>query len=303
MLRNSRRAALRGGATVAAALTLFVLLPACQGLGFAVANLPARIGKFDRQAGLRYGDGPRALLDVYVPRGAQRRPVVVFWYGGSWQKGSRENYRFVGAALAQAGYVAVLPDYRLYPEIRFPEFNRDAARALIWAHDHAEQYGGDPRRIFVMGHSAGAHVAASIAYDGHYLREAGGDPRWIRGFIGLSGPYHLAPNTPELNAIFAAPFAAKDWQLQGFIDRASPPSLLVHGGADDLVWPANSEEIGKLLRENGVSATLRIIPGRGHTDTVAALSAPARRRAPVLQYVREFIDASAAQPAAGRVQN
>lgn len=272
-----------------------VTLCACTQLSFAVANLPAHRGSFERHSGVHYATGPRGELDVYAPNGAKSLPVIVFFYGGSWQHGSRKQYRFVGAALAEAGYVVVLPDYRLYPEVRFPEFNADAARAVVWAHQHAAEIGGDATKLFIMGHSAGAHIAASVALDSRYLLNAGGQMAWIRGLIGLSGPYVLKPNTLALKEIFAAPYAPADWQLQNFVTTASPAALLVHGGKDDLVSPANSEELTRVLREHGVAAQLWLVPNRGHADILGALSVPARRRARTLDYVKAFVDARCAQ--------
>jgi acetyl esterase/lipase len=157
------------------------LLVNCGRLAYGVINVPAYVGSYERRADIRYGDLPRQSLDVYVPAGAWNRPTVVFWYGGMWTKGSKEQYRFVGAALANAGYVAILPDYRLYPSVRFPDFVDDGALALKWAREHAAELGGDPRSIFIMGHSAGAHLAALLALDERYLRNVGGDASWIRG--------------------------------------------------------------------------------------------------------------------------
>ncbi len=289
-------AALRRRALAALGLALLAMFAsACTPLMFGVANVPARFGDARRHDGIVYRSGERGRLDVYETDATGKRPVVVFWYGGSWQDGDRQRYRFVGAALAEAGYVVILPDYRLYPKVRFPEFNSDAAQAVVWAHAHAAEYGGDPGKLFVMGHSAGAHIAASIALDGRYLRQAGGDPAWIRGLIGLSGPYVLKPNTAALNRIFAAPYGAADWQLQNFVTAAAPPALLVHGANDKLVYPSNSEELAARLRAVGVAAQAQVIAGIGHSDTVAALSIPVRRRAPTLALVRAFIDARCAE--------
>lgn len=292
---SARRCAPPRIATIAAAALTLGAISSCTPVLFAVANAPALHGGFLRHAGLVYAPGPQGKLDVYVPSSARGRAVVVFWYGGSWQKGHRASYRFVGAALAEAGFVAILPDYRLYPAVRFPDFNDDAARAVVWAHQHAAEFGGDPDKLFLMGHSAGAHIAASVALDGRYLRHAGGDAAWIRGLIGLSGPYILKPNTPALNTIFAAPYSTEDWQLQHFVSTESPPALLVHGGADGLVLPANSEALAQALQAHGVAADLKIVPGANHTDIVGAISVLARRRASTLDFVRMFVEARSAQ--------
>ena len=293
-------ARLRPGRWIAVAAILLataVTVSACGGVLFVAANTPALFGNYTRDADVAYGAGPRRTLDVYLPdQPAASRPLIVFWYGGSWMKGDKEQYRFVGAALALRGYVAVLPDYRVYPEVRFPGFMDDAALALKWAQDNAARLGADPRRIYVMGHSAGAHIAALLALDARYLERAGGDPRRVRGLIGLSGPYALEPDTDVLRTIFAAPYGEGDWQPVQFVTAASPPALLLHGGADRVVWVAHSEKLQATLRAAGVQADLRRYAGAGHADTVAALSVPARGRAPVLDDISAFVSRSDPSP-------
>ena len=293
-------ARLRPGRWIAVAAILLataVTVSACGGVLFVAANTPALFGNYTRDADVAYGAGPRRTLDVYLPdQPAASRPLIVFWYGGSWMKGDKEQYRFVGAALALRGYVAVLPDYRVYPEVRFPGFMDDAALALKWAQDNAARLGADPRRIYVMGHSAGAHIAALLALDARYLERAGGDPRRVRGLIGLSGPYSLEPDTELLRTIFGAPFTEVDWQPVKFVTAASPPALLLHGSADRVVWIAHSEKLEATLRAAGVAVDLRRYAGAGHADTVAALSVPARGRAPVLDDISAFVSRSDPSP-------
>ena len=127
-------------------------------------------------ADIAYGEGARRRLDIYAPPNASNAPVVVFFYGGSWNSGSREDYEFVGRALASRGIVAVLADYRIYPEVRYPSFLRDSAEAVAWTVGEIDRYGGDAERLFVMGHSAGAYNAAMIALDGRWLAEYGIEP-------------------------------------------------------------------------------------------------------------------------------
>lgn len=266
-----------------------LLLASCTSLKLAVANAPARLGDYQRHAALGYGAGPRRTLDIYVPRGASAAPVVIFWYGGSFQYGHRESYRFVGAALAQRGLVAVLPDYRLYPPAVFPEFVDDAAQAVKWVHDHAAAYGGDPARLFLMGHSAGGYLASMVALDRRYLLAAGASDVKVRGLIALSAPHVLVPNTPVLHGIFGPPWTTADWQPLNFASPMSPPTLLIHGQQDPTVDPRNSEALAAALRAQGVDVTLRLMPRLNHSDTIAALSVPLRRRAPVLDETVAFV--------------
>jgi len=269
-----------------------LLLSACSSLSFGIANLPARFSRSHRDADIPFGPESWQWLDVYRPANrAAAAPVIVFWYGGSWTRGNKDEYRFVGTALAGLGYVVVLPDYRLYPTVRFPQFLADAAQAVAWVEQHAAAYGGDPHRIVLMGHSAGAHMAAMLAMNATYLREAGADPRDIRALIGLSGPYELTPDDATLNAIFAAPYAPHDWQVLPFVTAGAPASLLIHGAADEVVWPGNSEHLAAALRACGVPVVLKIYPGRGHAATVAALSWVLRWRSPTLADIREFMRA------------
>jgi acetyl esterase/lipase len=114
-------------------------------------------------------------LDVYYPPQAAGAPVVVFFHGGRWTLGNKAEFRFVGQALASRGFVAVIPNVRQYPKVRFPDFVDDAAHAVRWARENARGYGGDPDQLFVMGHSSGAHIAALLALNPEYLKAAGGD--------------------------------------------------------------------------------------------------------------------------------
>ena len=271
-------------------------LAACSAITFGIANAPAAFGAYDRKADIAYGVDKRQRLDVYLPKGevssapsASSRPVVIFWYGGSWQTGSKSDYRFVGAALAEHGYVTVLPDYRLYPEVKFPDFLDDAARAVAWVQQHAQELGGDPHRIVLMGHSAGAYTAAYLALNREFLAKRGANPDWIVGLVGLSGPYVLAPNTRALNRIFAPPWGASDWQPIRFATSQAPPTFLAHGLSDDLVSVEQTEELRDVLESKGVRVETELYPDTGHAATVAGFSKAARGRAPTLDQAVAFL--------------
>jgi acetyl esterase/lipase len=273
----------------AVALVAALTVVACGGLAFTAANAPALFGEFSRRADVAYGTRPRQRLDVYSPRHAKDLPIIVFWYGGGWENGTKSQYRFVGAALAKAGYVAVLPDYRLYPEAKFPAFVQDGAEALAWVASHAEEIGGDPKRIYVAGHSAGAHLAAMLAYDRSQLERVGLPSDTVRGLIGLSGPYALDPNTDTYRAIFAAPFTHADWQPVQLAGSGAPPALLLHGDSDEVVYVAHARKLAAALEAIGVKVKLRIYAGRGHRDTVAAFALPAPHKLPVMEEIRRFV--------------
>ena len=223
----------------------------------------------------------------------------MFWHGGRWTFGDKREYRFVAAALCSLGYVAVLPNYRHYPQVKMAGFMQDASLAAVWASEHAKDHGADPQKLFLMGHSAGAHMAALLALDPHFLAAAGKPAMPIAGVIGLSGPYDFLPLTEDdTRDMFGPPEAYPRSQPITFAHAGAPPMLLFHGDADTTVRPKNSRNLAAALAADGVVVRLRIYPGLKHADTVAALSLPARGRAPVLSEIAEFV-AGPAQ-AAGR---
>jgi len=283
--------ALRLGLCVSLCLVLVLSLAGCSVVEFGAANAPNVFAGVQRHRDLSYGEGPRQRLDVYAPRKASNRPVVIFWYGGSWVKGSKAQYRFVGTTLAEHGIVAVLPDYRLYPQVSFPAFDVDGARAVAWVEQHVREYGGDPGNIVLMGHSAGGHTAAFLALNHAFLRQYGADPACISGLVGLSGTYVLVPDTEELRATFPAPYTEADWQPIRFVDSSAPPTLLLHGLADKEVAPREAEQLRDALASAHVPVELHLYPHRGHAATVAGFALIARWRTPALRDTLAFIDA------------
>ncbi|MEQ1817100.1 MAG: alpha/beta hydrolase [Terricaulis sp.] len=237
-----------------------------------------------------YGDGPRRKLDVYAPPGATQLPVVVFIYGGSWTSGSKGDYAFAGAALASRGFVTVIPDYQLVPSVRFPSFIEDCAAAVRWAADHAQEYGGDPSRIVLVGHSAGAYNVMMLALDAHYLRDAGVDSARVRGAVGLSGPYDFLPFDVDAtrNAFGQAPDTALTQPVH-FARRDAPPLLLLWGEADTTVGPRNLRSLDAAMRAAGGRVETKTYPGVNHVDIMLALSRPLRSRAATLADVMAFV--------------
>jgi acetyl esterase/lipase len=244
-----------------------------------------------------FGPGPRQRLDVYVPRrakGEATAPVAVFFYGGSWDTGRRQDYNWVGQALASRGFVTVLPDYGLYPQVRYPGFLEDGARAVRWAQDHAAEFGGDPERMVLVGHSAGAYNAAMIALDRHYLADAGVDPAHIRALAGLSGPYDFLPLTdPIAERTFGEAADLPATQPTSFVRPDAPPAFLATGDADTVVFPRNTVKLAARLRAAGVEVEERHYRGIDHVRMVLALSRPFRGRAPVLDQMTAFLHAHA----------
>lgn len=229
-------------------------------------------------------------LDVYSPREAKDAPVVVFFYGGRWSEGKKEEYKFVGEALASRGFVAVLPDYRLYPQVRFPAFVQDGASAVAWIHANVATYGGDPGKIFVMGHSAGAHIAAMLALKEDFMAGAGGSRSWLRGMIGLAGPYDFMPITdPQLRDVFGPPEKFELSQPILFTEGDNPPMLLMHGEDDEIVWVKNTRNLAQAVVKAGGPMETVIYPKMSHRMIVASLAKPLRGQTDVIQHVNDFV--------------
>jgi acetyl esterase/lipase len=293
----SRRFALGG--------VVAVLAAGCSRLGFMAANVPAVFGSYKRHTNIAYGTDPQHRLDVYVPdKAAASRPVVLFWHGGRWRFGDKSDYRFVGAALAESGYVVVVANYRHYPQVKMPGFMEDAAQAALWAAAHAQEFGGDPDRLYLMGHSAGAHLAALVTLSPRYFAASGRPAPRIAGVIGLSGPYDFLPLLEaDVQDMFGPPPLYPESQPINFLRADSPPMLLVHGLGDDNVKPKNSRNLAAGLSALGVPVTLKLYPKLSHADTVAALTTLLRGRAPILADITTFVDGKvqAALAAAGAV--
>ncbi|MEP6633526.1 MAG: alpha/beta hydrolase [Luteimonas sp.] len=268
------------------ALALIALLSAgCERAIFGVINR----GTAPPDSSTVFSQQKSLSLDIYRARHAAPGPVpvVVFFYGGSWQRGSRDQYRFVGDRLADNGILTIVADYRTYPRTVFPGFMDDAAEAVAWSVKHAADYGGDPSRVFIAGHSAGAQIAGLLGTDGRYLARAGTSLGRIAGVIGLSGPYNFEI-TGQYLAVFGPPAHWPDAQAINFVDGDEPPFLLIHGTSDRIVESRDSVELDEKLKAHGGRSRLLLLPGAGHFATAAGLYDP--KRAPeVLPSVLDFV--------------
>lgn len=272
-------------------LPLVLLLAGCAALQ------PARSRQVRLHADIEF-DAHRALaLDIYAPRDAHAAPVVVFFYGGSWLGGERGWYRFVGQALAAHGVIAVIPDYRKLPEVELPGFMRDAARAVGWVHAHIAAYGGDPQRLYLMGHSSGGHIAALLATDPRWLAAQGLLPSDLAGCIGLAGVYAFLPadvgDDEMLGAFGTTPAQWRAAEPIAYVVGQEPPMLLLSGTDDDEVDPDNSRVFAAALRARGDRVELHLYPEIGHSRILLALARPRDAHAPTLHDVLAFIAATA----------
>ena len=247
-----------------------------------------------------FGPGSRGRLDLYAPAGAKGPlPVIVFFYGGSWKEGDKESYGWVARALAAQGFLVAVPDYRLVPAVRFPTFLEDGAAAVKWVRANAGRFGGDPERIVLSGHSAGAYNAAMLALDPRWL---GADRSAVRGWIGIAGPYSFLPLDVEVTRnAFGRAADLPATQPINFASADDPASLLLVAGKDTLVGPRSSDELQAALRRAGAPVETRVYPNVDHSGILAAVARPFRGQAPVLPdvaaFARQVTQAEAVRPA------
>jgi acetyl esterase/lipase len=259
-------------------------------------------------SGVAYGDLPRQTLDIYIPanpvsenpelKGKAENtraitnkglPVVVFFYGGSWDSGNRASYKFIGEAMTSQGFIAVIPDYRVYPEVLFPGFMEDPAKAAKWIKLHAAEFGGDPERVFLAGHSAGAHIAAMLVLDPEFLAKQNSKPADFAGMIGLAGPYDFLPlKSDRLKTIFGPEDQRAKSQPINFVSGNNPPMLLMVGTKDGTVWPRNTYNLAAKIKAAGGPVEVVEFAGYGHVDMAAKLAKPLRDKR-MLDTITAFI--------------
>lgn len=273
---------------------LLLVVAGCTGIQLGAANLieTANVPRTE----VVYGSAARQRYDVYPALDSLGQPLttpaplVIFVHGGSWESGDKRHYAWVGEALAQMGCVAVLVNYGLMPDTRFPDFVDDAARAVAQVQRSAAAYGADTTRIVLMGHSAGAHIAALVAYDARYLARHGTTPAFLHGFVGLSGPYDFVLDTKLLQRTFAgSPQREHDAQPVHFVSAASPRTLLVMGEDDRTVNPRNTRSLAAALRGVGAPVEELWVPGT-HGVSVGAFARINRGDSEIVRRIRAFIE-------------
>ena len=266
-------------------------------------NAPAVLDTIDRLAGPshkvervhdeRVGDDPLQRLLVYREEGASGPlPVFIFFHGGAWAHGNPQDYGFIARNIAPEGYIVVLGGYRLNEAGRYPAMLQDTASVIGWVHRNIGTLGGDPNRILLAGHSAGAYNVAQVALDTQWLEQAGVPEQAIRGVIGLAGPYDFFPfDTDRSRAAFESVGAGEESQPINHASADAPPMLLVHGEDDTVVRIRNSRALEKALVGAGSEVETLFLPGRTHNDPLLALTSPWRRNPLVFDRVTDFMRA------------
>jgi len=279
-------------------LTLLAIALIVGGLAYHFAALqtfgmlvPKDAGTTRLAEAVSYGPDPRQRLDLYAPEGAVAAlPILLFVNGGSWNEGSRSDYEFVGRAFAARGYLTITMDYRLLPQSQFPAFVQDVALAIAWAETEGARFGGDPERIFAVGHSAGAYNLALSVLDKRYLRDAGANPKALRGIATLAGPFDFLPlDTRVTIDTFGKVADPARTQPINFVAADAPPFLLLTGTADTTVYPKNSRALSRHLKNAGAAVESKEYEGMGHAGIMLALAKPLRNMvAPVYEDILDF---------------
>ena len=268
-------------------LLTLLLASGCSPLSLLSATSGSNYQRTTNQA---YGNDLRQALDVYVPAMTiENADVVMFIYGGRWQFGSKDEYRFIAAGLTGKGFITVIPDYRLYPQVDWRDFIADNAATYRWVETHIAAFGGNPRRIFVMGHSAGAHIAAMVALDSKLRQQTGSDHAPC-GLIGLAGPYDFLPiEDADVQQVFKSANQPIETQPIFYVDRNAPSMLLLTGAADTTVKPGNSYRLAAAVQARGGKAEVISYPDVGHVGILLAMAPPLSFLAPSLRDTTSFI--------------
>lgn len=268
-------------------------LAGCASSTLFMLNALARFDDYTVIEDVAYGNHALNRLNIYLPARKQAsRATVVFFYGGCWggcETINKENYRFVAQALTGYGYTVVIADYRRHPEVKFSGIMADVGQSVIWVRAHIGEYGGDSENIFLMGHSAGAHLAAMLTFNKDYLPPE--TYQSIKGFIGLAGPYDFLPFTDAYQKVVFGP--EKNYpasQPVNFVQGTEPPLLLLYGNNDVTVKPVNIESLSRKVRQAGGCVETHVYSNLDHVELLGALSLPLQNQEPVLSDIIRFLD-------------
>jgi acetyl esterase/lipase len=245
-----------------------------------------------------YNPQTNEFLDVYTRPDVPSKGTVIFVHGGYWDTGSKDEYPFLADSLTEQGFTTVIVNYRLVPIVTFPSYVEDVAQAVKWTTENITEYGGNAENIFLMGHSAGAHIAALVAYDERYLQNVGLSNQNLRGFIGFAGPYDFLPVSPDDVRSIAALGTEEnypDTQPINFVDSTDPPAFLAVSPSDTTVNPNNTTRFAQKIRDVGGSVEEHSYDGVDHITILGAMGRASRfLNEAVLEDVLVFLDSSSA---------
>lgn len=261
-------------------------------------------GAIQLVAQAQYGKDPAQKLQMFVPQGRKGSlPIVMFVHGGSWASGDPYDYRFIARTLCAQGYAVVLAGYRLYPQAKYPAMLEDGAAALRWVHDNAAKYRGDPARLALIGHSAGAYNVVMLSLDPQWLKAEGLETSVIRGTVALAGPFDFLPfdSPATINSFGDAPDPSMT-QPVNFARKDAPPLLLVTGDADTRVKPRNSKALARRMAEAGAPTEPVLLEGVSHEMIIMMFARPFTRDTRALDAVLPFLAKETAPSVAVQAQ-
>ena len=302
--RNTRTLKLVGAGIVAVGALTLATQQAQALSALAVVNGITSNGGVAVSKNILYGDEPAQDLDIYYPKPLAQAmkaqdtigdtyPMVVFVHGGSWESGSKDEYAFVGQSLAQAGYVTAVINYRKAPEHVYPDYVEDAAQAIAWSVNNAPSLHVDPKRIAVVGHSAGAFNAVAAVSNEDFLAPYGIKPTDIATVVGIAGPYSYDFRKFASVTAFAADATPDEVMPDRQIKGAQPPYLLLTAENDKVVHDTNTIKMTQALKDYGVTVENGKIEGASHATSIGAMAPPLRWvndvRAQVLTYLNKTL--------------
>jgi acetyl esterase/lipase len=266
-------------------LCMNLLLSACTSVGFMLANANVFYADMTVKRNIPFGDKPYLTLDLYRSKNKDNHRVLIFYYGGGWTAGKKEDYAFVADRFTREGYTVVIPDYGKYPDVTYPTFVEQSARAVAWVHQHVTY-----DKLFLMGHSAGAYNAVMLATNPRFLAAYELKQSDIDGVIGLAGPYGFTPDSKKYRAIFSNMGDYKQMNVSTFVTGNEPPMLLLHGATDETVSAENSYVLANNLRASGASAEIITYPDLGHLKIIGALAERWKDDAPIARDASTFME-------------
>ncbi|MEM6603318.1 MAG: alpha/beta hydrolase [Pseudomonadota bacterium] len=270
------------------------MLSACTDLQSYLVNLPANLDHVRVAENIAYGDKIAQKLDLYLPRdkGLAKPPLIIFFYGGGWTSGDKDVYKFLAESFIEKNYALAVPNYTLYPDAKFPDFMYDAAKAVSYLYKHHEKYDFDRDNIIIMGHSAGAYIAAMLAADKTYLTSVSTKDIPFRAIIGLSGPYAFTPREEPYTNIFGPPKNYPSMKIPAFVTEDIPPHFLAHGTDDHVVSDKNRIALTKAIRQQEGEVISKQYDDYDHIDTISTFSkfwGDEKLRNDVFEYIQNIM--------------
>lgn len=246
---------------------LISIFTSCTPVSFLNGITPSKSYLLEKN--VSYGSLGSQVMDIYQARAKKENsPIIVFIHGGSWDSGSKDIYKFFAEGFTSEGYDVAVPNYRLFPEIIFPDMLHDTAKAVAYLSNLFSN-----RKVVLIGHSAGGYNALMVSMNKHYLKEQGISVcSLISGVVSISSPTGVYELKKEpLVTIFPDRFKYNDAPM-AYVDNATPSLLVINGLADKVVDPQNAIILSEKVNKRGGQSVLKLYPDTNHTQAVQVMS-------------------------------